>query len=100
MTHTTATDFREVPSRGERRGPIRMETHEVRYLDLSGDGVPDAVEHIDRCFRGRDSDTVEVTRRIAYGIGIDGKPAGVTERTTVFARDEAGRFRELTRSGV
>jgi hypothetical protein len=98
MTNTTATHVREVPSSGERKGPIRLETHEVRYLDMSGDGVPDAVEHIDRSFRGRDSDTVEVKRRLAYGIGIDGKPAGVTERTTIFVRDEAGRFNEMTRS--
>ena len=98
MMNNTAIYVREVPSRDERRGPVRLETHEVRYLDMSGDGVPDAVEHIDRSFRGRDSDTVEVTRRLAYGIGIDGKPAGVSERTTVFVRDEAGRFRELTRS--
>ena len=98
MMNSTATQLRELPSHGERKGPIRLETHEVRYLDMSGEGVPDAVEHIDRFFRGRDSDTVEVTRRLAYGIGIDGRPAGVTERTTVFVRDEAGRFRELTLS--
>jgi hypothetical protein len=103
MTNTTATDVFELPSRGERKGPIRFETHEVRYLDLSGDGVPDAVEHIDRRpFRRRGSDlidAVEEHRRLSYGIGINGVPAGVTERTTVYIRDDAGRLREAVHSG-
>lgn len=67
------------------------ETHEVRYLDLSGDGVPDAVEHIDRrALRRKGSDVVdavEETRSLAYGIGIDGEPAGVTQVTTVYVPD-------------
>ena len=88
MTHTTATDVYELPSRGERKGPIRFEMHEIRYLDLSGDGIPDAVEHIDRRpVRRRGSalfDAVEEHRRLSYGIGIDGIPTGITERTTVY----------------
>ena len=102
MTHTAATNVSELPSRAERTEPIRFEMHEVRYLDLSGDGVPDAVEHIDRRpFRRRGSDVfdaVEVHRRLSYGIGIDGIPAGVTERMTVYIRDEAGRLREAVPS--
>jgi hypothetical protein len=71
------------------------ETHEVRYLDLSGDGVPDAVEHIDRrAFRRNGSDVVdavEETRSLAYGIGIDGEPAGVTQVTTWYLPDTSVR---------
>ena len=73
--------------------PIRVEVHEVRYLDLSGDGVPDTVEHITRhefrAHRSENENTVEETRRLEYGIGIDGRPAGVTQRVSVFARDHA-----------
>jgi hypothetical protein len=80
-------------TRSARSHPIRIEVHEVRYLDLSGDGVPDAVEHITRHeFRADRSDlgnSVEEIRRLEYGIGIDGKPAGVIQRTCVFARDHA-----------
>jgi len=102
MTQTTATNVYKLPSRVERKGPIRFEAHEVRYLDLSGDGVPDAVEHIDRRpFQRRGSDridAVEEHRLLAYGIGINGIPAGVTERTTVYVRDDAGRLREAAHS--
>ena len=98
MTQTTATNVHRRPSGDVRRGPIRFEAHEVRYLDLSGDGVPDAVEHIDRRpFRRTGSDVfdaVEEHRRLSYGIGIDGIPAGVTERMTVYIRDDAGRLRK------
>ena len=64
--------------------------HEVRYLDMNGDGVPDAVEYIERRplrRRGIDStDIIEESRRLSYGIGVDGKPTGSTEQTTVFIR--------------
>ncbi len=77
--------------RSARCEPIRSEAHEVRYLDLSGDGVPDAVEHITRsatCSRGSERvDTVQETRRLEYGIGIDGRPTGVAERTVVSELD-------------
>ena len=100
MTRTTATGTHTDPwSRRRHREPLCRETHEVRYLDMSGDGVPDAVEHIDRrSFGDGRRDTVEVTRRLAYGIDINGKPAGVTECTTVFVRDDTGRLRKFTRS--
>jgi hypothetical protein len=93
MTHTTAI---QVESELERSAPIGMRTHEVRYLDMKGDGLPDAVEYIDRrLFRRRDGSlkTVEEKRRLSYGIGIDGIPAGVTESTATFVRDSAGRLR-------
>jgi len=95
MTHTTAI---HVDAELERSAPLRMETHEIHYLDLSGDGLPDAVEYIDRrLFRRYDGslNTVEEKRRLSYGIGIDGKPAGVAERKALFVRDSAGRLREV-----
>jgi len=99
MTHTTAI---HVDAELERSALLGMETHEIRYLDMSGDGLPDAVEYIDRrLFRRRDGslNTVEEKRRLSYGIGIDGKPAGVDERTTMFVRDNAGRLRQVMVSG-
>jgi len=95
MTHTTTI---HVDAERERSAPLRTETHEVRYLDMSGDGLPDAVEYVDRrLFRRRDGslNTVEEKRRLSYGIGIDGKPAGVAEREALFVRDEAGRLRQV-----
>ena len=80
MTHTTAI---HVDAELERSAPLRMEAHEIRYLDMSGEGCQGTVEYIDRrLFRGRDGsvNSVEEKRRISYGIGIDGKPAGVAER--------------------
>jgi hypothetical protein len=68
----------------------RRESHEVHYLDMSGDGVPDAVEHIHRRRLGRAGsarEVVEETRRLAFGIGIDGTPTGVREETVVLALD-------------
>ena len=65
---------------------LQDETHEVHYLDTVGDGLPDAVEHIYRRTQrvpGTDLDVVEETHCLAYGIGIDGKPAGTRERTIV-----------------
>ena len=95
MTHTTTIhDDTEL----ERSAPLRKETHQVRYLDMSGDGLPDAVEYIDRrLFRRRDGSikTVEEKRRLSYGIGIDGRPAGVAEREALFVRDNAGRLRQV-----
>ena len=95
MTHTTAI---HVDAELERPAPLPIETHEIRYLDMSGDGLPVAVEYIDRrLFRRRDGslNTVEEKRRLSYGIGIDGKPAGVAEREAMFVRDGAGRLRRL-----
>jgi hypothetical protein len=90
-------DDTELLTRTEHSDPIRVDSHEVRYLDMSGDGVPDAVERISRsAFRGDGSDfvdTVEETRRLEYGIGVTGTPAGVAERTTVSVRDASGRQR-------
>jgi len=99
MSSTTTSDDTELLTRSERSEPIRVETHEVRYLDMSGDGVPDAVERISRnAFRGETSDivdTVEETRRLEYGIGINGRPNGVTERSTLSVRDISGQLRVL-----
>ncbi len=96
MRNPPLIDDEELWTRSAHGDTIRVDAHEVRYLDLSGDGVPDAVEHITRCeFRAhRDDtvDTVEETRRLEYGIGIDGRPAGSTERTQVFTRDRSGRL--------
>jgi hypothetical protein len=95
MTHTTAI---HVDADSERSTPLPVETHEIRYLDMSGDGLPDAVEYIDRrLFRRRDGslNTVEEKRRLSYGIGIDGKPAGVTRREATFVRDGTGRLRRV-----
>ncbi|HUP73983.1 MAG TPA: hypothetical protein VM282_13165 [Acidimicrobiales bacterium] len=64
----------------------QIESVHVRYLDLTGDGTPDAVERVTRrSIRGRDlgAELVEETRRLAFGIGIDGKPTGVREQTGV-----------------
>jgi len=94
MTQTTA-----IHTEPERRAPLRTETHEVHYLDMSGDGLPDAVEYIDRrLFRRRDGslNTVKEKRRLSYGIGIDGKPAGVEEREALFVRDNHGRLQRVT----
>lgn len=92
----TLADDADNFARGAHSDPIRVDTHEVRYLDISGCGVPDAVEHVTRrAFRSPGSDvvdTVEECRRLQYGIGVDGKPAGVAEHTSVFVRDSAGRF--------
>ena len=52
---------------------------ETRYLDLDGDGVPDAVEVIETVAnRGESSGgtaDVQVVRTVAVGIGDDGTPA-------------------------
>jgi hypothetical protein len=68
------------------------ETHEVHYLDMVGDGLPDAVEHIIRRRygpAGGSREFIEETRVLSYGIGIDGVPAGQRERTRVFTRADA-----------
>ena len=54
----------------------------TRYLDLDGDGVPDAVEvvelvSVDRTGDGR-ADEVAVVEELASGIGIEGVPRRVT----------------------
>ena len=74
-------------SLGHDRRPVDL--LEVRYLDLAGEGTPDAVEIITRrvIHRGPwESNLVEETTRLAYGIGIDGKPTGVRQRTAVVSR--------------
>ena len=52
---------------------------ETRYLDLDGDGVPDAVEVIEtvanRGERSGGTADVQVVRTVAVGIGDDGTPA-------------------------
>jgi hypothetical protein len=92
-------DLDEIWATSAESEPVSIETTEVRYLDLTGDGAPDAVEHIARrAVRSRGSaviDSVEETRRLEYGIGVDGRPAGVAERTRVFSGDGAGRFGTL-----
>ncbi len=92
----TQPDERELFARSERCEPVRVNAQEVRYLDMSGDGAPDAVEYVTRSsFRAHASsliNTIEEHRRLEYGIGLDGKPAGVIERTNVFVREGAGRF--------
>jgi hypothetical protein len=91
--HLPLDDDAVLWTRSARSHPVRVDVQEVRYLDLSGDGVPDAVEHITRrefrADRRDDGNTVEETRRLEYGIGIDGKPVGVAQRTCVFVRDRA-----------
>jgi len=87
---TTATKCNENLAGLVRREPIRVEAEELRYLDLSGDGIPDAVERVQRrtyrSLASDDVDVVEETRRLTYGIGINGMPAGSEERTRVFER--------------
>lgn len=97
MRHGAVVDDETVLfDRSRNSEPVRIETHEVRYLDLSGDGIPDAVEHINRsAHRAPGSSVVDVvdeTRRLEYGIGVNGKPAGIRERTTSFVRDATGRL--------
>jgi hypothetical protein len=93
---STRHDDHEIWATSARSEPVSIETTEVRYLDMTGDGMPDAVERIARrAVRSRGSaviDSVEETRRLEYGIGVDGRPAGVTERTRVFSGDGAERF--------
>jgi hypothetical protein len=61
---------------------------EVKYLDLDGDGVPDAV--VTREVHSHDVtgdghvDIVDSTTTIASGIGIDGVPSSVETRSEVF----------------
>jgi hypothetical protein len=62
---------------------------ETKYLDLDGDGVPDAVETVeviavDSTGDGA-TDTFEVVDEVASDIGIDGAPAhtDVVDTTTV-----------------
>ena len=58
---------------------------EVVYLDLDGDGVPDAV--MTRAIRSHDvardgrADIVDSTTTIASGIGVDGVPRSVETRS-------------------
>ena len=67
---------------------------ELRYLDLDGDGVPDAVEttritEIDVDGDGT-PDIIEVSRERDVAIDDDGHPAAV-ERTETVAVDLEGR---------
>jgi hypothetical protein len=67
---TTATD---------EHGPIARET---RYLDLDGDGLPDAVQIVDVVPVDSSGngvpDAVEVIGEVASEIGVDGVPEQVT----------------------
>jgi hypothetical protein len=52
----------------------------VQYLDLDGDGVPDAVLTVESlsAAAGRGSlDSVTIIETLQCGIGIDGQPSGV-----------------------
>lgn len=60
---------------------------ETRYLDLDGDGVPDAVETVEAIAATDDVGlhVVEVLEEIQADIGIDGVPqrVAVVDETTV-----------------
>jgi hypothetical protein len=95
MTATsTATTYDDTWAWSVRFEPFRVEAEELRYLDMSGDGLPDAVERVQRrTYRSPTNDAVDVveeTRRLTYGIGINGTPAGSEERTRVFERCRGG----------
>ena len=93
-SRTLRKDASEIWTRSAQGAPSRVDTHEVRYVDMSGDGVPDAVERVTRTLqcgqRGGGVDIVEEFRRLEYGIGVDGQPAGVAERTRIFDREGVG----------
>ena len=96
MTHTTAI---HVDAELERTAPLRTETHEVRYLDMSGDGLPDAVEYVDRRLFRRRVRLAQHRRREAATLVRDWdrwQAGGVAEREAVFVRDNAGRLRQVT----
>ena len=65
-----------------------QDSMEVVYLDLDGDGVPDAVQTYQ--LRSRDvtvdgcSDVMEATTTIESGIGIDGVAASTETRSRTF----------------
>jgi len=71
-------------------GPIDLET---RYLDLDGDGVPDAVQIVEVVpvdSRGDGvPDAIEVFEEVASEIGVDGVPehVAVVGTTTVEVHD-------------
>lgn len=70
-------------------GEIRRET---KYLDLDGDGVPDAVETTEVSVEVLDSGghhvtAVEVVDEIDAEIGIDGVPGTVEVSDTVLVED-------------
>lgn len=87
--------YRECMTRNIETIPIGM-----RYLDLDGDGVPDAVqmtEAIEYDVTGNGvPDVVEIVDETAAGIGIDGVPDHVEVTSPVAVRvehdlpDEAG----------
>jgi hypothetical protein len=68
------TDLQSVPSSAEYEA-------RTRYLDLDGDGVPDAVEMIEMVLvpdGGRGERRVlHTSRTVAAGIGVDGVPRRV-----------------------
>jgi hypothetical protein len=59
-----------------REQPIEL-GQQVRYLDLSGDGVPDTVLTLDRHFVDERAGCgmIEEVISIAVGIDVDGRPA-------------------------
>lgn len=89
MTSNPLDEWLRSDARRMSLGHDRVDLLEVRYLDLAGEGTPDAVEIITRRVIHREpweSHLVEETTRLAYGIGIDGKPTGVRQRTAVVSR--------------
>ena len=66
---------------------------ETRYLDLDGDGVPDAVEVIETVANRGESPggiaDVQVVRTVAVGIGDDGTPARLLRSVTPSVRTAA-----------
>jgi hypothetical protein len=93
----TATNARPVPV-DQLCERIRHEAvglgHHVRYVDLSGDGVPDSVLTLDRrpIDGHRGQEAVEEVVCVAVGIGVDGRPAAERryERIVRSPLDEAG----------
>jgi hypothetical protein len=78
MPHTAVRTGRvpvERLLRGIREDAVGL-GHHVRYLDLGGDGVPDAVLTLDRRIVGEHSGqaTVEEVINVAVAIGVDGRP--------------------------
>ena len=81
----------ERPNRHEELAgsPVEAAAIEMEYLDLDGDGVPDAVRTtrtviVDHVHQGG-VDLVEVTEELASGIGVDGVPRSTHVVETVDA---------------
>jgi hypothetical protein len=83
-THNTEVPFE--PGRAVEAG---SEVMVEAYLDLDGDGVPDAVQMVERVSIDASgdghADVIELRQEIARGIGVDGIPEAVdvVDRTTI-----------------